>query len=80
MVESPRRKKFSIIGLFSTLKLFIFGINYSKNRKGFTYLKLKDFDVKIRNKTTTINLDGEGVKEEKFNFKAIEKGVKIFVK
>lgn len=80
MVESPRRKKFSIIGLFSTLKLFIFGINYSKNRKGFTYLKLKDFDVKIRNKTTTINLDGEGVKEEKFKFKAIEKGVKIFVK
>ena len=79
MVDCPKKKGFSLLGLLRVVKLFLFGLNYCKNKKNITYLKLKNFDVAIKSKAK-INLDGEQGLKGSFNFKALDKGVSIFVK
>lgn len=79
MVDCPKKKGFSFLGLFRVVKLFLFGLNYCKNKKNITYLKLKNFDVSIKSKAK-INLDGEQGLKGSFSFKSLDKGVKIFVK
>lgn len=79
MIDSPKKKGFSFLGLLRVFKLFIFGLNYMKNKKNVTYLKLKDFEVFVKSKAK-INLDGEQGFKGSFSFKAIDKGVSIYVR
>lgn len=77
MLHSPKKHGFSFISLFRLAKIFLFGIKY-QNTKHTTYLKLKEFELTINNKAK-INLDGERAFKGSFKFKALDKGVKIFV-
>jgi len=77
MIDSPKKRKFSLLSLLRAAKLFLFGVSY-KNTKHTTYLKLKDFEIQVKSKAK-INLDGEQGLKGSFKFKSINKGVKILV-
>ncbi|MBE5746129.1 MAG: diacylglycerol kinase family lipid kinase [Clostridiales bacterium] len=79
MIDAPKKKGFSLFSLIRVFKLFLFGLNYCKNKKNITYLKLKDFKVQLKSKAK-INLDGEQGFKGTFDFKSIKKGVSIFIK
>lgn len=78
LVKEPKKKGLSFRSLLTIAKLFLFGLDFNKKNKFITYLKLKEFEVNINSKTK-INMDGEKASKGSFKFKAIEKGVKIFV-
>ena len=78
LVKSPKKRGLSLKSLFSVLGLFIFGFNKNRKQKMITYLKLKEFEVNISSKAK-FTLDGEKALRGSFKFKAIEKGVEIFV-
>ncbi len=62
--------------LFTMAKLFLFGISNVKNKKHVTKLNLSEFSVSI-SKNLNINIDGEKGPEGNFNFKMLQKAVKI---
>lgn len=78
LIKEPKKKGLSFRSLLTIAKLFLFGLDFNKKNKFITYLKLKEFEVGINSKTK-INMDGEKACKGSFKFKAIEKGVKIFV-
>lgn len=78
LIKEPKKKGLSLKSLLTVAKLFLFGLDFNKKNKFITYLKLKEFEVNINSKTK-INMDGEKASKGSFKFKAIEKGVKIFI-
>lgn len=78
LVDSPRKKRFSLLSLLWTAKLFLFGINYCKKKKHITYLKLKNFLAEIES-AAKVNLDGENGLCGSFDFEVIKDGLEIFV-
>lgn len=78
MIECPKKNKFSLLSMFSIAKLFLFGLNYNKKKRRVTYLRLKDFEIELKN-NAEINLDGECGQNGSFKFKSLEKGVKIYI-
>lgn len=57
---------------------FAFGLDRYKNSKKVTYRQLSNFTLNIE-ENTIINMDGEKSGEGSFNFKVLEKAVKILV-
>ena len=70
------KKHHLLPGVSNILHAFTFGINSMKNNPHVTYRSASSFNIKTE-EGTVINLDGEKSEEGSFNFKVINKAVKI---
>lgn len=72
--------KLNFLSIFTLLRLFLFGLDYTKKKKDkyLSYYKLKEFKIDVEN-SQDINLDGELGLNGSFDIKMIKKGVKIFI-
>lgn len=72
------KKKIWLSEIIRTACFFFFGVNWVKKSKKVTYRQASSFKMKLDD-GLTINLDGEKSGHGSFNFKVINKGLKIIV-
>lgn len=64
--------------ILRAVRFFLFGVNSIKKSKNVTYRQASEFKIKLA-EDTVINLDGEKSGKGSFEFKVINKGIKILV-
>lgn len=77
LIKSPFKSHLGLISLLSIVKIFLFGLSRRKKQIYTTTLQLKDFSISLNDKKM-INIDGELGTQGEFNFKTIQKGIKIY--
>lgn len=72
------KKRVTFSNVCTTAGIFAFGLGRYKKSKKITYRVLQNFKMKVKGETV-INLDGEKADAGDFDFKVINKAVKIIV-
>ena len=78
IVFHSHKKSIWLFDLFRTVRFFLFGIKAVRKSKNITYRQASNFKIKLA-EDTVINLDGEKSGKGTFDFKVINKGLKILI-